>query len=245
MRLRAPEVPERSPARSRPRSRRCAGSSSTSRRASPRRSTGPQALADARARRELDERSVDVDARHDPQVPRGPGARARARPRRARAHGAWRAVPDAVGRRDRAERDRGRVRARCCAAPGSTCRSAATLDVRRGARRASGSPTATRRVLGGPGDARAPPRGHRASTTARSPRSGTRRRARRRRRAERRRGRDSRSTSDGDDDAPTPTTTTPTPTRPIVTRALEPGRDPAPQGLRAVHAAPSSPRRAG
>ena len=40
LRVRAPDVPERSPATSRPRSRRCATSSSTSRRASPRRSTG-------------------------------------------------------------------------------------------------------------------------------------------------------------------------------------------------------------
>ena len=51
-------------------------SSCTSRRASPRRSTGPRRSPRSGVA-ELDERAVDVDARHRPQVPRGPGARAR------------------------------------------------------------------------------------------------------------------------------------------------------------------------
>ena len=79
VRLRAPEVPERArPRRSRPRSRRCAASSSTSRRASPRRSTGPQALA-ALGRTDARRARGRRHARHGPEVPRGPGAGPRPR----------------------------------------------------------------------------------------------------------------------------------------------------------------------
>ena len=59
VRLRVPEVGERSPARSPPPSRRCASSTCTSRRASPRRSTGPRRSA-ALGVSQLDERAVDA-----------------------------------------------------------------------------------------------------------------------------------------------------------------------------------------
>ena len=130
MRLRVPDVAERArpPGGGAP-SRRCASSSLYK----------PPGVAEtidwahgarrARARPQLDERVGRRHARHGPQVPRGPGA-GRA------THGLADLVQQAVERgmrqperrprRPDAERHRGRVRPACCAAPGSTCRSAAS-----------------------------------------------------------------------------------------------------------------------
>ena len=75
-------------------------------------------------------------------------------------------------RRHAGRADGGRLRAACCAAPGCGCRSGSVLafvealGTRRARRPRPG-------VLGRPGDAGAPPRGHRRCTTGRSPCSGT------------------------------------------------------------------------
>ena len=91
-------------------------------RAWPRRSTGPQALATL-GRARLDEARGRRHARHGPQVPRGPGAGARARARRAGPRRRWRAVPDGDDARPRRSGWRSRSRA-CCGGAGSRCRSA-------------------------------------------------------------------------------------------------------------------------
>ena len=92
-----------------------------------------QALATL-GRARLDEHSVDVDARHDPEVPRGPANACRhARSRRARAARRWRAVPDAAVSLDRVAV----AFARVLRGAGLEVPVGATLDFARGARRAS------------------------------------------------------------------------------------------------------------
>ena len=236
-----PRCPRRWRVRSRPRSRRSASSSSTSRPVSPRRSTGRNALAalgSTRPRRAHRRRH----ARHDPQVPRRPGAHARRTACGelvARARGGAQCL--SVERRP----DRGRVRAGCCAAPGSTCRVGTTVAVRARRSRRSGSARRDRRVLGRPGHARPPARGRRRLRPRVHARSGTATRRGRPRappstasstlafdaaRRGRRRRRRRRATA---------------PTTPDARGALQPGRGAAPPRLRRVHARRSSPRRGG
>ena len=139
LRVRAPEVPEQLARRGGGRGRRrCASSSSTSRRVSRRPSTGPT-RSPRSARTTIDEHAVDVTL--------GTILKYREDQERTRAHGLDQlvhtalgaAVPDlvvdAVTRRTRARPARGRVRPRSCAAPGSTCPSAAPSLFARGARR--------------------------------------------------------------------------------------------------------------
>ena len=110
--------------------------------------------------------------RHGPQVPRGPGAGARRTGiGELVAHRGRRAVPDATERRPTStgwrSRSPGVLRGAGLDVPVG---SDASPSPRRSARSASTSRDAG--VLGRPGHARAPARGHRRSTTARSPRSG-------------------------------------------------------------------------
>ena len=172
------------PARSRPRSRRCASSSCTSRPGVAETIDWAQALAalgrtDARRAR----RSTPRSARSSSTARTRSGCAATASPSwsrtaveraclTARRHDAG---PTPSGSRSRSPG--------CCAAPGSTCRSAATLTLRRGARRASASTTATRctgpagrRSCAGPRTSRVYDRAFAAFWRARP----TRRRARRR-----------------------------------------------------------------
>ena len=152
-----------------PRPRRCAGSSSTSRRVSRRRSTGPRRWRRSGATR-LDEARGRRDPRHDPQVPRGPGTGAGARSRRSRSHGGGaRCLSGSLDRR--AGADRGRVRTRA-AAVGRRGAGRRDAHVRRSARMRRSRDRA-RRVLGGAGDAGEPARGHRGVRPRVRGRSGT------------------------------------------------------------------------
>ena len=224
--------------RSRARSRRCATSSSTSRPASPRRSTGPRrvaALGAHDARRSARSRST-----------LGTVLKYREDQERARAHGldaivaaAARSAADVrcatePSTADRAEPTGSPSRSpACCAAPGSTSRSVRRSRSREGLA-AVGLDRRDARVLGGPATLLRAPGGHPRSTTGRSARSGMGARpppARGRRPSRSR----SRSPS---------TTATTTPDRPRTTdddgadgagapRAVEPGRGAAPPRLRA------------
>ena len=116
-----PRCPTRSRARSRPRSRRCAASSCTSRPASPRRSTGRRRSRRSATER-IDEHSVDVTL--------GTILKYREDQERVREHGVGELVRDRGGTQclthatvEAGSRSRSRSRA-CCAARASTCRSA-------------------------------------------------------------------------------------------------------------------------
>ena len=237
VRLRVPEVARaRSPARSPPRSRRCATSSSTSRRASPRRSTGPHALA-ALGVSELDEARVDATLgtvlkyREDHERV-APARHRRARRARARSPGRlrrrWR-------RRSPASTTRPAMavalRSRAARRRASPCPSAARVALRRGAGRARRRAGATR-LLGG------------RATLVRRPediaalRPGLRRVLARRPRpaAAAEAAPDEPITlaiDDADDDAEPPSADAePTTTTPTIDAALQPHRGAAPQGLR-------------
>ena len=182
----------------------------------------------------LDEHLGRRHARHDPQVPRRPGTRARARRRRPRARrGGAQCLTSRVTPWTRIG-SRSRSRA-CCAASVLDVPVGATMVFARGARLRRARP-ARPRLLGRPGDAREAPRRHRHLRPRVRRRSGSgiarRRPTSDRSRVARDRARVRRCRSPTGDDANRSRTSR----RAGAVGAVEPGRGAAPRRLRRVHA---------